>query len=67
MPYWSIFKRQFGYDDLTAEELATTLPPLRDPKKAIDSYQDLIAQSPQSYEVLSALENSARLFEENPI
>jgi hypothetical protein len=27
IPYWSIFKRSFGYDDLTAEELATTLPP----------------------------------------
>jgi hypothetical protein len=28
-PYWSIFKRSFGYNDLTAEELATTLPLLR--------------------------------------
>lgn len=28
LPYWSILSRSFGYDDLTADELATTLPPL---------------------------------------
>jgi len=38
--------------------------PLRDYKKAIDAYQQVVADYPQAPEVLGALEGSARLFEE---
>lgn len=37
---------------------------LRDPKKAIDSYQELIEKYPSAPEVLGALERSAQLFED---
>jgi hypothetical protein len=38
-PYWSIFKRSFEYYDLTAEELATTLLPV----KGADTQADVSA------------------------
>lgn len=38
--------------------------PLRDPKKAIDAYQELFSAYPDAIEVQGGLESSARLFEE---
>ena len=48
---------QLAIGDLYAEAL-------RDPKKAIDAYQELIDKYHQASEVQSALDGSARLFEE---
>lgn len=50
-------KAQMAIGDLYADLL-------RDPKKAIDAYQELVEKYPQAPEVLGALERSAQLFED---
>ncbi|OGR94545.1 MAG: hypothetical protein A2V88_04475 [Elusimicrobia bacterium RBG_16_66_12] len=48
---------QMAIGDLYADSL-------RDPKKAIDSYQELVEKYPKAPEVLGALERSAQLFDD---
>jgi TolA-binding protein len=48
---------QMAMGDLYADSL-------RDPKKAIDSYQELVDKYPKAPEVLGALERSAQLFDD---
>ena len=48
---------QMAMGDLYADSL-------RDPKKAIDSYQELVEKYPKAPEVLGALERSAQLFDD---
>lgn len=50
-------RAQMAMGDLYADSL-------RDPKKAIDAYQELVDKYPKAPEVLGALERSAQLFED---